>query len=311
MSKASEETTKGLVADKLKNIEGYPSAQNSKKNGITIYKEDSYKDTENDWLVETFKKASKKQTLRSKGTPDFMVVKEDFETIVLIETKGAVEDHSRFDNVADYIDNGYGSPAETEKYGIDGALWYATFLNDRFDVVAIAVSGQNREQSRVTSFVLPKGKQLGDIEVIEDLTLKNGLVHINEYTETLNRKLGRDKTKEEVKKTLKRYTLDCANFLRANNIENNNKAGFISALILALTNEESKLYKRVKRDVDYAHVKASQKIQKKDIERVDDSIYDECVDLIKKSLYGDGNPDSKTSKVFLKKMKYQKEKLRH
>ncbi|MCQ2380861.1 MAG: hypothetical protein MJ032_00765 [Acidaminococcaceae bacterium] len=210
MPRASEETTKGLVLEKLTQIENYPDALNKDLNGITIYKEDSYKGTINDWLVETFKKASKKQTLRSKGTPDFMVVKKDFETIVLIETKGSVEEHSRFDNVADYIDNGFGDATETVKYGIDGALWYATFLNDKFDVVAVAVSGQNEEQSRVTSFVLPKGKQLSDIEILEDLTLKDGLVHIDSYTETLNHKLGRDKTDEEVKKALKRYTLDCA-----------------------------------------------------------------------------------------------------
>lgn len=289
MPKDSEETTKGLVTDKLTHIEGYPSAQNSKKNGITFYKEDSYKDTENDWLGETFRQASKKQTKRSKGTPDFMVLKQNAETIVLIETKGSIQDHSRFDNVADYIDNGYGNSNETQKYGIDGALWYATFLNDRYDVVAIAVSGQNEEQSRVTSFVLPKGKQLCDIEILEDATLKDCLVHIDVYTETLNRKLGRDKTDEEVKKALKQYTLACANFLRSNNIEDNNKAGFISALILALTNKDSKLFKRVKQDVEYARAKASQKIQKKDIEEIEDSIFDDCVDLIKKALYGDGD----------------------
>lgn len=290
MAKGSEETTKGLVLKKLTEIAGYPNALNKELNGITIYKEDSYKNTVNAWLVETFKKASKKQTLESKGTPDFMVVKKDVETIILIEAKGSIQDHSRFYNVADYIECGHGNATETEKYGIDGALWYARFLNDKFDVVAIAVSGQNEEQSRVTSFVLPKGKQLNDIEVLEDLTLKDGLVHIDSYTETLNSKLGRDKTDEEVKKALKRYTLDCANFLRANNIEDNNKAGFISALILALTNKESKLYENVSRDVNYAEVKARQKIQKKEIEDVEDSIYEDCMELIKGALYGDGDP---------------------
>ena len=41
MAKISEETTKGLVAEKLKNISGYPSAQNTKVDGITWFKEDS------------------------------------------------------------------------------------------------------------------------------------------------------------------------------------------------------------------------------------------------------------------------------
>ncbi len=42
MAIISEETTKGLVAGKLKNIIGYPTAQNTKVDGITWFKEDSY-----------------------------------------------------------------------------------------------------------------------------------------------------------------------------------------------------------------------------------------------------------------------------
>ena len=49
MAKISEETTKGLVAEKLKNISDYPSAQNTKVDGITWFKEDSYKGTTYDW----------------------------------------------------------------------------------------------------------------------------------------------------------------------------------------------------------------------------------------------------------------------
>lgn len=48
MSKASEETTKGLTADVLKNIIDYPSNQNIKVDGITWFKEDSYKGTDYD-----------------------------------------------------------------------------------------------------------------------------------------------------------------------------------------------------------------------------------------------------------------------
>ena len=49
-------------------------------------------------------------------------------------------------------------------------------------------------------------------------------------------------TEEAVRKELRRYTLDCANFLRSNGIEDNSKAGFVSAIILGLTNKESELY---------------------------------------------------------------------
>ena len=56
MAKASEETTKGLTADKLKEIDGYPDAQNTTVDGVTWFKEDSYKGTSYDWLCKVFKK---------------------------------------------------------------------------------------------------------------------------------------------------------------------------------------------------------------------------------------------------------------
>ena len=39
-------------------------------------------------------------------------------------------------------------------------------------------------------------------------------------------------------------------FLRSNGIEDNSKAGFVSAIILGLTNHESKLYKDTKSAID-------------------------------------------------------------
>lgn len=80
--KASEEKTKGLTADKLKAIEGYPTTQNITVDGITWFKEDSYKGTAYDKLSSIFEKASKKQTKRSKGTPDFVVTSDNSEIIV-------------------------------------------------------------------------------------------------------------------------------------------------------------------------------------------------------------------------------------
>lgn len=57
-----EEATKGLVAGKLSMIDGNLSSQNVKTNGITWFKEDSYKGTEYDWLSAVFSKASKKHS---------------------------------------------------------------------------------------------------------------------------------------------------------------------------------------------------------------------------------------------------------
>ena len=279
---ASEETTKGLVADKLKEMEGYPTAQNITVDGVTWFKEDSYKGTCYDFLKDVFKKASKKQTMRSKGTPDYVITLDNADIIVIIECKGAVEDHSIFDDVHDYISNGYGGHGETEKYAINGALWYASFLRSDYDVVAIGVSGQTEQSARVTSFVWPKGEDISNIALIEDGYLDNSLVSITQYKNDVNSVLGRTtETEENIRKQLRRYTLDCANFLRQNGIEDNSKAGFVSAIILGLTNHESALYKNTKSAIEY---KRSTKAKK----MIADSMGKNAVNQLKNSLYGEG-----------------------
>ena len=87
MASVSEEKTKGLTADKLMNIEGYPTAQNVTVDGVTWFKEDSYKNTAYHKLYEVFAKASKKQSMRSRGTPDFIVTLDNSEIIVVIEDR--------------------------------------------------------------------------------------------------------------------------------------------------------------------------------------------------------------------------------
>lgn len=282
MAKASEETTKGLTAGKLKNIEGYPDDQNVKVDGVTWFKEDSYKSTGYKWLYKVFSKATKKQTLKSRGTPDFTVTLDESNIIVVIECKGDAVDHSMFEDPESYIRYGYGTPDETEKYAINGALWYASFLKSDYDVVAIGVSGQTQAETKVTSFVWPKGGEVSDIAVLENGYLDDSIVSIKQYEKDIEVALNRfSATKEAVRKELRRYTLSCANFLRSNGIEDNSKAGFVSAVILGLTNHESRLYKSTKAAMDGKKAAKSKRMIK-------DSIGKDSVKLLKYSLYGEG-----------------------
>lgn len=233
MASASEETTKGLTADKLKDTDGYPTVQNLTVNGVTWFKEDSYKNTAYHKLYEAFAKASKKQSMSSRGTPDFIVTLDNSEIIVVIECKGSTDDHMIFSDPNKYINHGYGPKEETEKYAVNGALWYASFLKSDYDVVAIGVSGQNKAECKVTSFVWPKGGENTDIKLLENGYIDTTLVSIKQYEKDIEVALDRfAATEETIRKELRRYTLDCANFLRSNGIEDNSKAGFVSAVIL-------------------------------------------------------------------------------
>lgn len=283
MASASEETTKGLTTDKLKDIEGYPTAQNITVDGITWFKEDSYKNTTYHKLHEAFAKASKKQSMRSRGTPDFTVTLDSSEIIVVIECKGSADDHMIFDDPNEYINHGYGPKEETEKYAVNGALWYASFLKSDYDVVAVGISGQTKTECKVTSFVWPKGGESTDIKLLENGFIDSALVSITQYEKDIEVVLDRfAATEEAVRKELRRYTLDCANFLRSNGIEDNSKAGFVSAVILGLTNKESRLYKDTKSAIDKKRAAKSKKM-------LSDPIGRDAVKMLKGSLYGEGN----------------------
>lgn len=285
MSKASEEITKGLTSDVLRDIIDYPSNQNIKVDGITWFKEDSYKGTDYDYLSAIFEKASKKQNMENKGTPDFMVVKDNSNVIIVIECKAKTSNHSKYSNIDDYIINGFGSSDDTAKYAIDGALWYASFLSDRYDVVAIGVSGQNLTESKLTSFVWPKNGDIFDIELLANGTLEDSMQSINQYEKDIDIVLERfAATEAAIKKELRRYTLSCANFLRANGIEDNSKAGFVSAIILGLTNHESKLYKDAKAAIDAKKAAKSKRM-------LSDPIGKYSVKMLKTALYGDGKDE--------------------
>lgn len=286
---ASEELTKGIVAGKLSALEGYSSKQNVDSDGIIWFKEDSYKGTTYNWIKDVFAKASKKQTMLGRGTPDFVVVKEKSNVIVVVECKaeinGVNSKHSMFDNVEEYKLYGYGTPTETEQYAINGALYYATFLNQEYDVVAVGVSGQSESELRITSFVLPKGGEMSDIEIMEDGGYNDGLVSIEQYERDVDIVLNRfAATEEEIRKELRRYTLSCANFLRANGIEDNSKAGFVSAIVLGLTNKNSRLYRETKSAID-------RKMESKSKKMLDDPIGKDAVKMLKASLYGDGKDE--------------------
>lgn len=280
----AEETCKGLVTDKLKEIKGYPDTWNKESGDVIWFKENSYKDNyEFKWISDILSKASKKQTYKNDGTPDFMVVKRNSNLIVVIECKDKIKYHSNKANINDYILEGYGDSEATEEYAIDGALWYAEFFKNNYDVIAIAVSGISEIDSKITTFIWPKNGDKIDVRLVSDGSLAaTKMQSINELEKDIEIILGRNNaTEEEIKKELRKYTLSCANFLRANGIEDNSKAGFVSAIILGLTNKESDLYKITTNVIESKNRTKSKII----IDEIDDKSI-KSVKYLKEALYG-------------------------
>lgn len=235
----SEEITKGLTSKRLTQV-GYPKNQDEKIDGVVYYKEDSYKKYDK-YITNAFSKASKQLT-GAEGRPDFVCTHDDKKIIIVIECKDDVAKHQTVDNLDDYK-KGLGTKDDISGYCINGALHYATYVNHDNDVVAIAVSGIVETNMRVTSFVLPKGGKIEDIKLLEDGEYSDTIMDFEDYEKVIDSKLGRHQEESVlIMNELKRYASACNNYLRANHISAKDRAGFISALVLALTNEDSILY---------------------------------------------------------------------
>lgn len=133
---ANERNTENLVRDLLRES-GYLSNEN------ILVEEQSSKNPKIDKLLLN---ASKKGN--GKGYPEFIITfaNRPYDLIV-IECKAAVEKHES-DNKKKYAD-----------FAVDGALNYAAYLKDSFNVMAMAISGETKQEMKISSFLWIKGKQ--------------------------------------------------------------------------------------------------------------------------------------------------------
>jgi len=96
---------------------------------------------------ELLKNASKSGK-ENPGYPEFLISfpSQNINYIVLIECKYEVSNHESE------------SKTNIKDYAVDGILHYARFLKEDFDVIAIAVSGNNENELQVSNFYWAKGK---------------------------------------------------------------------------------------------------------------------------------------------------------
>lgn len=92
------------------------------------------------------KTASKKGT--GKGKPEFLIsFKTHADLLIVIECKANVSKHES-PNRDQYVD-----------FAVDGALLYASYLSKDFDVLAIAVSGETKQNLKISHFLHLKGER--------------------------------------------------------------------------------------------------------------------------------------------------------
>jgi type I restriction-modification system DNA methylase subunit len=114
-----------------------------KSNDIIHIEEQASDITKVDKLL---KSASKKGT--GKGRPEFIITyNKNADLLIVIECKADITKHE--------------SPNRDKyaEFAVDGVLLYASFLAKEFDVIAIAVSGETKQQLKVSHFLHLKGER--------------------------------------------------------------------------------------------------------------------------------------------------------
>ena len=152
--------------------------------------------------------------------------------IGIIECKADIKNHS---SVTKYED-----PA---KYAVDGILHYAGFLKEKYNVIAIAISGQNEKELIIESFLYPQNsiepKSLlnKDGNIIEQLLTKEEYISCVNYDPEIEKKNIQDIIK---------FSQDIHNFMRDHaKLAENEKPLLVSGTLLALQNIDFKEnYKR-------------------------------------------------------------------
>ena len=130
---ADESTTVRITRDELRGLGYYDDA------GIVVEEQQS----DNEEIAKLLSEASKAETGQP-GMPEFIIWKKGVDTVVIIECKASAEDHAS---------RNYGQP---RRYAVDGVLHYAKSLKDGYNVVAIAVSGVNKDAMKTSVFLWDK-----------------------------------------------------------------------------------------------------------------------------------------------------------
>lgn len=164
--------------------------------------------------------ASKKGT--GKGYPDFIIqYKKDTNFIIVIEDK------------ADKLYHESDSHKQYDKYAVDGALLYASFLSKSFDVLAIAISGTEKNDLKVSHYLHLKDEPkafayFGDT-----------LLTPNDYYRGLNS--SEEKKRQDYDK-LSDYTRVLNSHLHNMKIDEAERCILASCILLALRLNNFKLY---------------------------------------------------------------------
>lgn len=119
---------------------------------------------------ELLQKASKAKTGKGAGRPEFLISfpVQNSDYLIVVECKASIAKHQ-----SDSLD-------KAKDFAVDGVLHYAKILSEDFEVIAIAASGENETELRISTYKWLKG---GDSFVDQKV---DKLLPLNDYLKLFN-----------------------------------------------------------------------------------------------------------------------------
>ena len=157
---------------------------------------------------------------KGKALPEFIITfKDDVNTVIVVECKKAVNKHETPER------------DHPKDYAVDGALYYAKFLKEDYNVIAVAVSGTKRETFRASAFLWNKGQD----EYTELRKARDIILEPKNYLDLVKgRKLKREYSLDSIRET----AIDMHEYLREIKMTERHKPIFIAGLLIALNDDD-------------------------------------------------------------------------
>ena len=187
----SEKVTDSLVVNMLRNSGYIDGNFNHLKKDVFVWTNRS----ENKIIDKLLSTASKRKTEKP-GYPEFIIFDKKYNIVIVIEDKRDPKFHL-YKKIDERIDD----------YAVNGALWYASFLKDTFDVIAIGVSGNTIEEIQIDNYLWKKGA-----ETFSNLNVRE-IQGIDEYRNAVKKQDKNIRSIEEFK-TLTLKAKEINDFLR-------------------------------------------------------------------------------------------------
>ena len=160
-----------------------------------------------------------------KAKPEYIITFDgDIHTIIVVECKKSVSKHS-----SEKLDH-------PRDYSVDGALYYAKYLKEEYNVIALAVSGTQKDKMKVSAYYWVRQQ-----DTYTELTKARDIIlEPQNYIELIKgNKLKKAYSLDEIRET----AIDMHNYLREIKVTEAHKPIFIAGILIALNDDDfSKTY---------------------------------------------------------------------